>query len=155
MMPNFDVLRKHHMGREVDPDQVYIAIGLPADMALDPTWANTCAIRMSVALISTGIRIRPGSLTIKDGPFKGKMVQASQRRLSEFLIQELGAPEKYRSGPEAEKGIGARRGIVSFFRIAGRNQGHIDLVSIQDWPKIHCSVHCYWDAEEAWFWPLP
>lgn len=154
MKPNFDVLRKHHPGLDVGPDEVYAAIGLPAEMAQDPTWSNTCAIRMSVALTATGMRIRPASLIIKAGPFKGQMVQASQRRLSEFLAKALGAPEKYGSGQEAQRAIGSRRGIVSFFRFAGRNQGHIDLVSVRDWPQIHCSVHCYWYAEEVWFWPL-
>ena len=124
-----------------------------SSMALDRIWQNTCAIRMSVALVAAGMLIRPASLTIKSGPHKGKMVQAGQRKLSEFLAHEIGKPEKFVSGAEARKGIGPKRGIISFFQIAGTRQGHIDLVSLEDWPRFQCSGHCYWDAKDVWFWP--
>lgn len=152
--PRFAVLKANHMGRDFLAPQVYESIGYPPDMALDPTWGNTCAIRMSIALIAAGIRIQSGRLKIKAGRFTGELVEPGQRRLSEFLARALGQPEKYRGGPAARNTIAWRRGIISFFSLHGTNQGHIDLVSVVDWPEVQCSSSCYWDSVEVWFWPL-
>ena len=153
--PNFAVLRSHHMGSAYSAPQVLEAIGHP-ELVNDPVWGNTCAIRMSVALIAAGVRIRPGRLKIKAGRFKDEMIEPGQRRLSDFLVKALGKPEKYKSGRAAYHAIAWRKGIISFFQIHGPTdrQGHIDLVSVQDWPQVMCSGSCYWDAVEVWFWPL-
>lgn len=152
--PLFAALKANHMGHDVRAPQVYEAIGHPAELALQPQWANTCAIRMSVALIGAGIKIRPGRLKIMAGKFKNEMVEPGQRRLSEYLVRVIGRPEKYRASEQARNTIAWRRGIVSFFSLHGTNQGHIDLVSQLDWPDLQCSGSCYWDSREVWFWPL-
>lgn len=95
MKPLFAVLKAHHMGSNVTAPQVYEAIGYRAGKWLDPAWANTCAIRMSIALIAAGGKIRPGRLQIKAGPFRGAMVEPGQRNLSDFLVGEIGQPEKF------------------------------------------------------------
>ena len=157
MKPLFDVLKANHMGRTVPMPQVYEAIGHPK-LAQEPAWGNTCAIRMSVALIAAGVKIRTGPvrLRIKAGPHKGEPVEPSQRVLSDFLARELGKPEKFKGGPAARNTIAWRRGIASFFQLYGANdrQGHIDLVSVNDWPEIMCNGSCYWDAVDVWFWAL-
>jgi hypothetical protein len=152
--PLFAVLKANHMGHNVRAPQVYEAIGYPADTWLDPTWGNTCAIRMSVALIAAGVKIRPGRLKIKAGRFKDEMVEPGQHRLSEFLAHAIGKPERYRGGEAARNTIAWRRGIISFFSLHGTNQGHIDLVSLVDWPELQCNGSCYWDSRDVWFWPL-
>lgn len=154
MNPLFAVVKANHMGRQFRAPQVYEAIGYPADMALEPAWGNTCAIRMSIALIAAGIKIRPGRLKIKAGRFKDEMIEPGQDRLSKFLVHAIGKPEKYRGGEVARNTIAWRRGIISFFSLHGTNQGHIDLVSVTDWPELQCSSSCYWDATEVWFWAL-
>lgn len=154
MKPLFSVLKSHHMGRRVTPSEVYESIGHAPEMAFDQMWANTCAIRMSIALIASGIKIRPGRLRIKAGRFKGEMVEPGQRKLSDFLVREIGSPEKYKNGSDAQNAIAWRHGIISFFRLHGTNQGHIDLVSVVDWPDVRCNSSCYWDSAEVWFWPL-
>jgi hypothetical protein len=151
--PLFATLKANHMGRNVPVPQVYDAIGHP-ELALDPDWGNTCAIRMSVALVAAGVKIRPGRLKIKAGRFTGEWLEPGQRRLSDFLVHAIGKPEKYRSGPDARNTIAWRRGIISFFSLHGTRQGHIDLVSVTDWPDFACSGACFWDSLEVWFWPL-
>ncbi|WP_167759802.1 T6SS effector amidase Tae4 family protein [Massilia horti] len=155
MKPLFAVLKAHHMGYQVTVPQVYDAIGHP-NLAQEPNWENTCAIRMSVALIAAGIKIRtgPARLRIKAGKFKGEQLEPSQRVLSDFLVHEVGKPEKYRDGRDAHTHIDRRRGIISFFQLHGTRQGHIDLVSFEDWPLIQCSSACFWDSAEVWFWEL-
>jgi hypothetical protein len=151
--PLFAALTANHMGHDVLMPQVYDVIGHP-ELALDPVWGNTCAIRMSIALIGAGVKIRPGRLKIKAGRFKDEWVEPGQRRLSEFLVREIGKPERYKGGIEARNTIAWRRGIISFFSLHGSRQGHIDLVSVKDWPQLQCSGSCYWDSLEVWFWPL-
>jgi hypothetical protein len=152
--PLFTLLKVHHMGARFTAPQVLDAIGHP-ELALDPAWGNTCAIRMSVALVWAGVKIRtgPARLRLNAGPLKGEQIEPSQKVLSEFLAHEIGKPERYRSGPDANNAVAWRHGIVSFFSLHGSSQGHIDLVSVQDWPQ-HCSLSCYWDCREVWFWPL-
>jgi hypothetical protein len=151
--PLFAVLKANHMGRDFRAPQVYEAIGHPG-MEEQPGWGNTCAIRMSIALIAAGIKIHPGRLRIKAGRFIGEMVEPGQHRLSEYLVHVIGKPERYRSSEEARNTIARRHGIISFFSLHGTGQGHIDLVSVHDWPEFQCSGSCYWDSKEVWFWPL-
>lgn len=155
MKPLFAVLKSHHMGYQVTVPEVYDSIGHP-ELAIDPDWGNTCAIRMSIALVAAGIKIRtgPARLRIKIGPYKGEQLEPSQHTLSKFLAHEIGKPEKYKSGEDARNTIAWRKGIISFFQLHGSNQGHIDLVSVVDWGAVQCSSHCYWDSREVWFWPL-
>ncbi|MGZ8340696.1 MAG: T6SS effector amidase Tae4 family protein [Telluria sp.] len=107
------------------------------------TYANTCAIRVSVGLAGAGMSI-PGRMKINKGPHKGKLVEPGQARLSTPLARKsmLGAPEKFKGGRGAAKGIGTRSGVVSFWRIhsalVGDNQGHIDLVSPGDRSFLAC-----------------
>lgn len=152
--PLFAKLKANHMGSSYLAWQVYEAIGHPG-LEKKPEWANTCAVRMSVALIAAGVKIRPGRLRIKAGRFKGEMVEPGQRNLSDFLAREIGTPEIYKGGAKARNAIAWRTGIVSFYQIhGGGNQGHIDLVSVQDWPELLCNGSCYWDSLDVWFWPL-
>lgn len=155
MKPLFSAMKANHMGRRFVPPQVYDAIG-HSELALDPAWHNTCAVRMSIALVGAGIKIRtgPARLRINAGPHKGEQIEPSQKVLSDYLLRVLGKPEKYASGGEAQNRIGWRHGIISFFSIHGTRQGHIDLVSVEEWGSMQCSVSCYWDSREVWFWEL-
>lgn len=129
------------------------------DLIANDTYANTCAIRVSVGLAGAGMSI-PGRMKIKQGPHKGKLVEPGQARLSNLLARKsmLGAPEKFKGSRGAAKGIGSRSGVVSFWRIhptsVGDTQGHIDLVSPGDRGFLVCRGQCYFDAMEVWFWPL-
>ena len=92
------------------------------------------------------------------------MIETRQRKLSNWLVRQVGQPEKFKGGVDAEAKIGARRGIVSFFSIYGddRAQGHIAIISKDRWGTYtRCgqeidgtATGCYWASKEVWFWEL-
>lgn len=154
----FSVLAKHYpRKRDVPSTVLFRELGWD-DLIKDPSYQNTCAIRVSLALIRSGVTIPGGRMAIKkDGPFKGKMIEPGQAKLSAILSRKsmLGAPQKY-SGPRAFVEIGNRSGIVSFFRLTPGvyEGGHIDIVSPMLGGISPCGTGCYWTSAETWFWPL-
>ena len=163
MIVPYGALRNHFPDTQsVSPEELYNWLGYPENVG-NPNFLNTCAIRLSLALLGAGFP-NPGDWAIKAGKYKGRKIEIRQRKLSHWLVGQLGQPEKYESGREAETAIGARRGIVSFFNIYGdeRAQGHIAIVSSDRWGfYIRCghetdgtATGCYWTSREVWFWPL-
>jgi hypothetical protein len=149
-------LRQHFpLKAIVKKPALYESIGHPEKIP-DANWDNTCAVRLSIALVGVGVPIAPGYLTIETGPHKGKRIESRQKTLSEFLRKRWGEPEKYAGGPAARKGIGRRQGVISFFQLYGPSdrQGHIDLVGPDSWDEPMCADDCYWSSVEVWFWPL-
>jgi hypothetical protein len=139
----------------MDAAALYTSIGHP-EYADNPYMQNTCAVRVSIALLGAGIQPTPGHMSVMAGRFKGKRIEQSQKRLSDFLMKRLGRPEVYPSGYAAWSAIRQRRGIVSFFRLNSESdmQGHIDLVEPSSSSDLKCAGTCYWSAREVWFWPL-
>ena len=138
----------------VSREILYSEIGYP-EYGKNMLWENTCAIRVSLALVKSGINL-PGHLRIKAGPHKGKKIEQGQARLSRYLVRILGEPEKYKPGNPAQSAIGNRKGIVSFYKLYGATdtQGHIDIVGPGAGGYLYCSGGCYWGSDEIWFWPL-
>lgn len=157
MKPTFATLSNNYSSnRTVSLEDLYKEIGWE-DLIGNPSYANTCAIRVNLALIKSGISVR-GRMAIKNGPHKGKLIEPGQAKLSAVLaeIPLFGVPEKFKSA-DADKGIGHRRGIVSFWRIPGflnDRGGHIDLVSPALGGIQICGSSCYWNSQEVWFWEL-
>jgi hypothetical protein len=153
MRPSFDIMFKSYpRRRDYVRDALYDSLGWP-DLKSNPAYHDTCAIRLSVALAGAGVAI-PGRLFIKAGPLKGKSVEPGQKALSIILKGEWGAPEVYKNEDGARRGIASRRGVVSFFRIDGSPQGHIDLVEPSSNGFHECATACYFSSLEIWFWPL-
>jgi hypothetical protein len=158
----FATLKMHFPDRRnVAMEELYQWIGYPENIA-DPNFQNTCAIRLSLGLLGVGLP-SPGTWPIKAGKYKGRSIETKQRKLSNWLVRQLGKPEVFAGGPAAQAGIGARNGIISFFHLHGPedNQGHIDIVMIDRWGKyLRCNNDnsdqggCYWTATEVWFWHL-
>lgn len=153
----FRVLMNHYpRKRQVDHDALFREIGWD-DLIKNPSFENTCAMRVSLALIRCGVAIPDGRMPIKTGPHKGKLIEPGQAKLSHILARAsmFGNPEKF--GPtKAVDGIGSRSGVVSFWHlIPGLYEGgHIDLVS-PDFGGVHeCGSGCHWTSGEIWFWPL-
>ena len=121
-------------------------------------YVNTCAVRVSIALLSVGYNF-PGRMRIKAGPLKGRMIEPGHAALSKILARpsQLDKPEIFKSQAAALQGVGRRQGIVSFFNIdtfdPNNRQGHIDLVGPQT-GGLACAGGCFWHARETWFWPL-
>lgn len=160
MKPPFDVLAKNfHSKRKVLQPELFAEIGWE-ELVGNGNFNNTCAIRLSLALIKSGVRIK-GRLAIKKGPHLGKMIETGQALLSRNLAQRnvFGPPEKFKEGT-AKASLAGRRGVVSFFRVdpaMNDNGGHIDIVApgLQNYyDDLGCGSDCYWQSGEIWFWPL-
>lgn len=119
--------------------------------------ADTCAVRVSLALVRAGARI-PGRINVRRGRFKGQRIEPLQTRLSLLLTHPslLGRPEIYQGGALAQDAIGQRRGIVSYWRRdpGQPTESHIDIVGPDAAETLGCGVVCYREAAEVWFWPL-
>ena len=109
---------------------------------------------MSVALARTGMLIPGASMRAKAGSIKGKPIEPAQAKLSRILRKQWGEPEIYNSGEDAKLGIALRRGVVSFFRINGSGQGHIDFLFPSTAGFSECAMACQFSAKTVWFWPL-
>jgi hypothetical protein len=161
--PPFASLRMHFPDvLNVGKAEIFHWIGYPENIP-DANFDNTCAIRLSLALLGAGFP-NPGTYPVRAGKYKGRAIETKQRKLSHWLAQQLGQPAKYKGGPAAKDGIGARHGIISFFKLHGQtdNQGHIDIVMQDRWGYYRCGhenedskiYSCYWDSVDVWFWPL-
>lgn len=164
MRVRFAVVRKHFADVDnVDAAELYKWIGYPENIG-NPNFENTCAIRLSLALLGAGFP-NPGTYPVKAGRYNGRMIETGQRKLSNFLVRQLGQPEKFKNGAEALKAIDSRHGIISFFQLHGPSltaSGHIAIVAKDLEGEIRCGRDiegrfngCYWGSVEVWFWPLP
>jgi len=155
-IPAAVMLKAYPRRRDIDHDALFRLLGWD-DLIKNSTYENTCAIRVSLALIRCGVHIPDGRIPIKTGTHKGKLIEPGQARLSATLCRQsmLGKPEKF-SNAAMDAGIGNRSGIVSFFQLIPGiyMHGHIDVISPQLGGMRACGTDCYWTAKEAWFWPL-
>ncbi|MDR1890406.1 MAG: type VI secretion system amidase effector protein Tae4 [Zoogloeaceae bacterium] len=91
--------------RELSTEDLYKEIGWD-DVIGKPQWSNTCAVRMSLALVKSGLNIR-GNMKILKGAYKGREIETNQMKLANLLKNEiyLGEPKKYSKSAEAEDKI--------------------------------------------------
>lgn len=156
MKPSFHTLQGHYPRlAEVPKAALFAEIGWD-DLVDNADYDNTCAIRVSLALIKCGMRI-PGRMRINRGPFKGALIEPGQAALSKILARPalLGVPEKFdRDGVDA--GIGERSGLVAFWGIPTYNNGgHIDIIAPDENGVKTCGSGCYFKSSGYWFWVLP
>jgi hypothetical protein len=122
----------------------------------DPAYGNTCAIRGSIGLIGCNVPLK-GRMQILGGPHKGKWIEPGQRSLSLWLAGYWGAPDK-KLATDALGTLAGRHGIVSHFNIhpdIPGAQGHFDVLDASADDPFSCASHCFWTAQETWFWALP
>ncbi|WP_175836954.1 T6SS effector amidase Tae4 family protein [Burkholderia anthina] len=154
MKPHFSLLSSHYpSNRTVSREALYDALGWQ-DLNANPSYANTCAIRVSLALVRSGMTLR-GGLVIQKGPHRGRRIEAGQARLARMLAEPayFGKAEVFQRD-DAAAGIAGRKGVAAFWNIPGYMNGrggHIDLI---DGARALCSSDCYWTASTVWFWPL-
>ena len=156
MKPNATILlRNYPRVKDYSRSELYSEIGW-SDVVDHPAYLDTCATRMSIALLRSGMAIPGATTRIKGGKLKGKKVEIRQKNLSDILRNQWGEPEKFTSQDAAEASVKGRKGIISFFRLRGgaTQQGHIDFV----YPGLNgfsvCAMACQFSAQEVWFWPL-
>lgn len=144
-----------HFPRTTTREELFASIGWN-DLVNSPAYWDTCAIRMSDALLNAGVHLPGARMKAKAGPISGKYIEPGQAKLSNILKRIWGAPEVYGSEAAARAGIGKRTGVVSFFRIRGGSGdgGHIDLIRMGDHGFQVCARSCFFKAVSIWFWPL-
>lgn len=161
MKPQYSSLKKNHYSSDpansnyLSAKEVYSEAGYDLDklIAQNPAYENTCAVRMSLALIKAGINFN-GRLKIKSGPHKGKSIEPGAKLLADQLMKShiFGKPEIYKP-PDFLKKIRNRKGVVLFWKITGYGGGHIDLIEVLNTVFI-CNSNCYMQSKEIWFWEL-
>jgi len=162
MKPSFDTLKPHHYSSDPSSAAYRSAADVYAEMGYDfndlvkqnPGYQNTCATRMSLALIKSGVSFS-GRLRIKLGSHKNKHIEPGAKLLADQLLlpHVFGKPEFFMDPTKAINSIGARRGVAFFWKITGYDGGHMDLIETSTKAQI-CHSHCYFNCKEVWFWPL-
>ncbi|HEY5604714.1 MAG TPA: T6SS effector amidase Tae4 family protein [Gammaproteobacteria bacterium] len=161
MKPAYEQLKKNYYSSNefadnfVDGEALYSEIGYVQDALIkqNPAYVNTCATRVSLALLKTGVSFN-GRLSIKAGEFKGKKVEMGAKLLADQLMlpHVFGKPKIYKPS-DFISSISGKKGVVLFWKITGYGGGHIDLVDITNSVAI-CNSNCYFNSKEIWFWEL-
>ena len=154
--PPYALLHKHYPDSlSVPAEELFPWIG-HADKLKDPKWHNTCAIRVSLALLGAGMPLPGGFLPVLAGKYKDKHLEIRQDVLADRLLRAWGEPERF-GGALLKDRVGMRRGVIRFLQLWGPfdPQGHIDLIAPDQWSRLMCEGICYWHSVECWFWELP
>jgi hypothetical protein len=119
----------------------------------NPGYENTCATRMSLALIKSGVSFH-GRLRIKDGNHKGRTFEPGAKLLADQLARPraLGKPKVFKAADALTK-LAGKKGIVFFWKIDGYGGGHIDVIEQVNSVQV-CNSACYFNSKEVWFWEL-
>lgn len=162
MKPSYESLKANHYSSNkysanfLAGEDVYKSIGYDMEQLKkqNPGYANTCAVRLSLALLKSGMTFN-GRLKIKDGPHKGKMIEPGAKLLADQLArpQALGKPELI-DPKDAMARLKGKKGVILFWKITGYDGGHIDLIEPAQTTQV-CHSACYFSSKEIWFWPLP
>lgn len=162
MKPTYAALKSHHYSSEFykagykSGDAFYREIGYELGdlVKQNGAYRNTCAARMSLALIKAGLSIH-GRLKIKTGKYAGSAIEPGAKLLADQLARPgmLGAPHFIRRPSEAPAELKGKQGIIFFWKLGGSAVSHIDLIETSD-STLLCNSNCYFACKEIWFWPL-
>jgi hypothetical protein len=134
---------------------LYAEMGIDQDklIAQNPAYINTCAARVSLALLKSSVSFN-GRMTIKAGKYTSKKIETGAKLLADQLKRTdvFGMPEIYTPSQFQNK-VKGRKGVVLFWKITGYGGGHIDLIEATTVNTV-CSSGCYYQSKEIWFWPL-
>jgi hypothetical protein len=108
----------------------------------NPAYENTCATRMSLALIKAGIPFQ-GRLKVKAGKYTGKTFEPGAKLLADqfALPSLLEKPEIFR-GVDISAKLSGKKGVVFFWKIDNYGGGHIDLIAPINNVQV-CNSACY------------
>lgn len=162
MKPIYAVLKSHHNSSEITSSSYLSAEGLYKEIGYDvnslikqsPGYANTCATRMSIALIKSSVSFI-GRIKIKAGKYAGRSIEPGARLLADQLARPevLSRPKIFTKPTDAPAYLMGKQGIIFFWKIVGYDGGHIDLVESSNSTQV-CNSHCYFSCREIWFWQL-
>lgn len=164
------VKKNHYSSTEGHPnyksaEDLYAEMGINYDALIKQSaeYQNTCAARMSLALLKSGASFA-GRIQIKTGKYKGKKIEPGAKRLADELNKIVGKVVPYKvtlsdntpfyvERSKAEGALTGKRGIVYFHKIDGYGGGHIDVIDVKNKQSV-CNSNCYFECEQVWFWPL-
>lgn len=162
MKVHYSILKSKHYSSDrmsssyKSGEDVYKEIGYSLDdlTKQNPAYENTCAVRMSLTLIKSGV-VFLGRLKIKDGPYKGKTIEPGAKLLADQLARPVvfGRPDVF-APRDAIARLSGKKGIILFWKITGYGGGHIDLIEAATTVQT-CNSQCYFASKEIWFWSLP
>ncbi|MGL6017156.1 MAG: T6SS effector amidase Tae4 family protein [Gibbsiella quercinecans] len=160
MKPLFSQLKaNHYSSNRLSPDfvsseTVYSEIGYDYHEVIrnNPAFENTCAIRMSLALLKCNVAFS-GRFLIKAGALKGKKIEPGAKLLADQLYTPnvFGKAEIFTDLRQAGSALKNRKGIIFFHQIAGYGGGHMDLLEPQG-DNLACHSACFVNCKEMWFW---
>jgi hypothetical protein len=163
MRPLYEQLKRNHYSSiETQPgylpsDAVFSEIGynFKQMVASNEAYKNTCAVRMSLALLKSNIDF-DGRFTIKDGLYKGRKFETGAKLLADQLYKAsvFGKAEVYTDIRVAGQKLRNRRGVVYFHNIVGYGGGHIDIIEPLHDNMFLCNSGCFTNCKEVWFWEL-
>jgi hypothetical protein len=162
MKPSYLDLKKYHYSSDyahanyASSEDLYAEIGHELDTLLkqDVGYGNTCATRMSLALIKAGVTFG-GRLRVKAGKHKGRLIETGAKLLVDELMKPgvFGKPMLFADSGKAALSLKGKQGVVFFWKIVGYDGGHIDLIESAT-TDLLCHSHCYFKCKEVWFWNL-
>ncbi len=162
MKLSYLTLKSQHYSNEftnpsyVSSEKLYNEIGYDINDLIKQNagYANTCATRMSLALIKSGVNF-DGRLKIKDGTYKNRFVEPGAKLLADQLIKPtvFGRPLMFNRPSTVPTELKDKKGVVFFWKIDGYDGGHIDLLESST-SAFLCNSHCYFACKEVWFWAL-
>ncbi|WP_312951323.1 T6SS effector amidase Tae4 family protein [Superficieibacter sp.] len=165
MKPLYNQLKQNHYSSNstkanyLSPTALYTQLGFSEKEVQELTkdtspYYNTCAVRMSLALLKCGVPFQ-GRMLLKGGAFKGKKIEPGAKLLADQLVKAsaFGWPEIFHKPQEASQSLKNRTGVVFFNAIEGYGGGHIDLVETEG-NHLECHSDCYPTCREIWFWEL-
>jgi hypothetical protein len=161
MKPSYATLKKNHYSSDdmnpsyVSAERAYEELGYDINQLIkqNPGYINTCALRMSLALLKSGVQFN-GRLKVKAGEFVGKTFEPGAKLLADQLKRDsiFGMP-KLLTRDNALKYLVDKKGVILFWKIDGYNGGHIDLIESSNSVQV-CNSGCYFACKEIWFWQL-
>lgn len=161
MKPTFDTLKSNYYSSNelqsnyVSGSDLYAEMGINHEELIrqNPAYVNTCAARVSLALLKSDISF-VGRLTIRSGPFSGKKIEPGAKLLADQLKKPhiFGFPNLIDPQRAVER-LAGKKGVVLFWKISGYGGGHIDLIEPINSVQV-CNSGCYFNSKEIWFWPL-
>lgn len=161
MKPTFSTLKSNYYSSNELQSNYVSGSDLYAEMGIDheelvrqnPAYVNTCAARVSLALLKSNITFE-GRLKIKTGDFAGEKIETGAKLLADQLKKThiFGFPNLI-DPQKAIESLSDKKGVVLFWKISGYGGGHIDLIEPINSIQV-CNSGCYFNSKEIWFWPL-
>lgn len=128
MRPLYEQLKRQHYSSNhtragfASGEQVFSEIGYDYSTIIkqQPAYENTCAVRMSLALLKCNVEFT-GRLPIKTGPYKGKTIEPGAKLLADQLYKShvFGKAEIFKTARLVHAQCWAEKVLFSSIKLMG------------------------------------